>query len=233
MEPDKNGDDKSHIGPPQTNDEHVLATYSFRPNAFVEERQFILTPLKLLWFDGDPSKKLLNELALIDIIELKLRYAPSRFQLSRCTAQAVMRRGGSLLIASGHYQGPGAFEDRTAHYEPFVRALAPALANAHPTAKFTRGYQRSSLLLAAMLSVAALLGLIALSPVVLAVGLPAIVPLAMLVLFSGPAALAEVRRNWPGTYDPRAIPGDLLPGAKTPPHIDPGLAKLARALLRR
>ncbi len=211
--------------------ESILATYSFGMSVLVEEHHYVLTHNRLIWLVGDKTKP--EQIALKDIIELKLKYAPSRYQLARCSARLVKREGGSIDILSSHYAGFADFEDRTETYEPFIRALGSALAKENPAAKFPRGYERSSLLLGAMLGMTGLAFVAMLLPVVFAVGLPAIIPLGLLILFSGPAAAAEIRRNWPGAYDPHDIPGDLLPSAKTPPFVDPALAKIVYALMRR
>jgi hypothetical protein len=217
-----------------TKAEPLLATYSIRSNAFVTERHYIVTNNELLWIDGNHEdvKDVSGRLLLADIIELKLRYSPSRLQYARCTAQIVMRKGGSLMIPSGHYSGFAEFEDRTETYEPFTRALAAAISKSNREAKFLRGYERSSLLLGAMLGTTFLVFMIMLMPVVFAVGAAAIIPLALLLVGGGPAAIVEIRRNWPGPFDPLNIPDDLLPSASMPPYIDPGLAKIVRALMR-
>jgi len=217
-----------------TKEEPLIATYSVRSNAFVTERHYIVTTSELLWIDGnhEDAKNISGRLLLADILELKLRYSPSRLQNARCTAQIVMRKGGSLILPSGHYTGFAEFEDRTETYEPFIRALAAALSRSNPDAKYLRGYERSSLLLGAMLGTTFLVFMIMLMPVVFAVGAAAIIPLALLLVGGGPAALVEIRRNWPGSFDPLNIPDDLLPSASMPPYIDPGLAKIVRALMR-
>lgn len=47
-------------------------------------------------------------------------------------------RGRTLLVSHG-WAGPGRFEDRTAGYAAFLRALATASAEVAPTARFTTG----------------------------------------------------------------------------------------------
>lgn len=213
-----------------------LASYEFRANAFVPARRYVLYGDMIVWDeigdDGDSIKR--DEIRLSDIVELELKYAPGRFQTGRCTASAVLRKGGMLVLASNHYAGIADFEDRSEAYAAFVRALAPSIAAANPSAKFTRGYRKSSLYLGAMLTLAGGVFIsVLIVPIALATGLSAIVPLAMLMVLSGPAAVAEVRRNWPGVYDPNDIPAELLPGEKPPVYADPALAKIARAVLRK
>jgi hypothetical protein len=217
-----------------TKAEPLIATYSVRSNVFVTERHYIVSNNELLWIDGNHEdvKDVSGSLLLADILELKLRYSPSRLQNARCTAQIVMRKGGSLIIPSGHYSGFAEFEDRTETYEPFIRALAAAISRSNRDARFLRGYERSSLLLGAMLGTTFLVFVIMLMPVVFAVGAAAIIPLALLLVGGGPVAIAEIRRNWPGSFDPLNIPDDLLPGTSVPPYVDPGLARIVRALMR-
>jgi hypothetical protein len=223
--------DTKYLG---TKAEPLIATYSVRSNAFVVERHYIVTSNELLWIDGNQEdvNDVSGRLLLADITELKLRYSPSRLQHGRCTAQIVMRKGGSMIIPSGHYSGFAEFEDRTTAYEPFARALAAAIRYGNKSAKFLRGYDRSSLLLGAMLGTTFLAFMIMLMPAVLAVGAAAIIPLLLIIVGGGPAAIAEIRRNWPGSFDPLNIPDDLLPGTSVPPYIDPGLARIVRALMR-
>lgn len=211
-----------------------IATYSFQLHAFVPTRVYTLFSDKLVWKElnenGAASENV--EIWLVEIIELSLRFAPSRFQLARCTANIALRKGGSLTLASGHYLNAGNFEDRRDTFTSFVRALSAALAHANPAAKFTRGYLKSSLLLGIALGLMGIALFIMLLPVLLAIGIVAIIPLAIL-LFSVPAAVAEIRRNWPGNYDPFNIPSELLPNSPLPPRIDPALAKIVRAITRR
>lgn len=212
-----------------------LATYQFRQHAFAPERVYSLYEDAIVWddFDTHGARTGGGGLAAGDVTELELSYAPSRFALSRCEAVAVKRQGGALTLASSHYRDFADFEDRGAAYEAFVRALALVIAAANPGARFTRGWKRSSLLLGFVLGAFVLLLVVALLPVLIAVGWAAIIPVALVFLFGGPAAIAEMRRNWPGVYDPANISGELMPGAAMPPYVDPRLAKLALMLLRR
>jgi len=55
----------------------------------------------------------------------------------QCTL--LSRSGDKIKLRSAHYRGLGDFEDRTATYAPFVRALAAQVATSAPDAKFIAG----------------------------------------------------------------------------------------------
>jgi hypothetical protein len=216
------------------NADEPIAIYSFRLHAFVPERIYTLLADRLVWADlneeGTAGKS--DDANLSDIAELALCFAPSRFQSARCTANIVLRKDRSLLIASGHYQEIANFEDRRATFVPFVRAMAAQMARVNLKTKFTRGYRKFSLALGFILGTIGIAFIIMLLPIILAVGFAAFFPLAIL-LFGVPAAVASVRRNWPGTFDPFDVPPELLPDMDKFPSIDPAWAKIARTFLRR
>ena len=118
----------------------------------------------------------------------------------------------AVLIPSQSWRGPGGFDDQAAGFAAFVRAVAAAAAEAAPAARFLSGAPQvrsglvSLMLLlgagAAMLLAFALMADFADFGVALAARL-------VFVLFLAWAALPWVDRR-AGTFDPRAVPPELL-----------------------
>jgi hypothetical protein len=147
-----------------------------------------------------------------DVCELRLSFAPTRFDPRRYRCEVRMRSGQRVAIMSTHYAGVGNFEDRAAGYVPFVRGLVARVASANPAARFRSGKRplfyllEHAFLLLMLVLLVLVLGLVggaALSHLVL-------VKLGIL-LFYIPLMILYTRKNWPRRFDPRDIPGDVLP----------------------
>jgi hypothetical protein len=147
------------------------------------------------------------------IVELRLCFDPTRFDDTRhrCDLRLADRRKASFY--STHFVSVAEFEDRAATYGPLVRALVAQVAAANPTCRFRAGkwsivYWSEHVVLAAMVAllvfVLALVGGVAITDLFLA-------KLAVVVAFV-PVMIAYTRKNRPRSFEPGAIPADVLPG---------------------
>lgn len=121
------------------------------------------------------------------------------------------RAGGKVKIRSHHYVSLANFEDRTASYGAFLRALMTRLAASSHDVKFLQGsnvmhtvwlvlFGLSILLLAGF--VLALIGGADLS-------WDFIVPMAGIALFL-PVSWSMIGQGWAGTFDPKSPPAEFL-----------------------
>lgn len=120
----------------------------------------------------------------------------------------------AVLIPSRSWRGPGALEDKTTEFADFIRAVASAAAEAAPKARFLAGTpQLHSGLISLMLLLGAatvMLLVFSLTADFADVGLALAARLLFLLFLAG-AVLPWLDRN-AGTFDPRAVPDDLLGG---------------------
>jgi hypothetical protein len=150
-----------------------------------------------------------------DIMEVRLTFAPSRFDSRRYRCDFQLKSGMLAAILSTHNAGIGDFEDRGATYGPLVRGLIARVAAANPACRFWAGkrpgtYWGEHIFLFAMLVllvyVIGLVGGLSLSELVL-------IKLGILATYI-PLMILYTRKNWPRHFDPAAIPDDLIPNEK-------------------
>lgn len=204
--------------------ERVLAEYTARAHAFVAEQTVRVTPTELQWgrteADGFAAW---GSVPLAEVRKVHLKYAPSRLQGRRCTAEVRHGQTGRLLLVSGHYLGYGRFQQRSEAYTTLVRCLCAGVAARSPGASFQRGWTWQTLAIGAGCGAVLLWFLIvALTPIYEAEPHHrGFIALLGLLVVLGPATVFEVKRNWPAHFDGRRVPVDLLPGAYVPPHGTP------------
>jgi hypothetical protein len=186
-------------------------THVVRPHAFEGAVTWRLGPDGL---EREDQGGKVARLPYGEIAELRLSYAPSRFDSARYRCEVRPARGGALTILSTHYAGVGDFEDRAASYAPFVRGLVARVATANPAARFRSGknpfvYVAEHAFLFAML---ALLLLVLFLVGDLALGTIVLIKLG-LIITAIPLLIVYARKNWPRRFTAGAIPGDALPQA--------------------
>jgi hypothetical protein len=199
---------------PLMDDVAAPPTYIARANLLEHEAIWRLRP-DALELQGGPTAgpDVVMRFPYVDIVALRLSYAPSRADSARYRCDVRMRSGQQLAILSTHYAGIADFEDRAATYAPFVRALIARVAAANPSASFRSGKNPVTYWLEHIF----LLAMVALLVFVLSV--TGFAPLsesswAKLFIILGfiPLLIAYTRKNWPRRFKPDAIPRDLLPG---------------------
>jgi hypothetical protein len=158
--------------------------------------------------DGGPSVAV----PLSALRELRLRYSPTRAELNRFECHLRTRDGVHYVLTNRTYRGPLRFEDTSAAYVEFVRALVAATQHAAPQCRFLAGAAWPAFLLNLGCTLFTL-GMLGVAVLLLAsIGGSALVYLKLaLILFFLPFALRWVKRNRPRPFDPAALPAELLP----------------------
>lgn len=147
-----------------------------------------------------------------DIREVRLTFAPTRFDRGRYRCDFQIKNGTLAAILSTHYVGFADFEDRAATYVPLVRGLIERVAVANPACKFEAGKRPGTywgehiflfLMVLLLVFVLGAVGGFSLSHLVM-------VKLGILVTYI-PLMILYTRKNWPRSFDPRVVPDELLP----------------------
>lgn len=149
-----------------------------------------------------------------DLTQVWLAYQPTRDESERYTCRLVTRRGVRLEFTNREYKGVLDFERRDAEYAAFVREVHARLAS-RTDVTFRGGVGALRHAAGAGCLVGGIvLVLLGIAVMLAAMGLVLIAVLKfVLIATMVPGALRWVARNQPRTYDPRAIPPELLPAA--------------------
>jgi len=148
---------------------------------------------------------------------VRLAYTPTRFARNRYRAQIVYRDGGMAELTNTHHEGIGDFPERNAEYAGFLTEFHRRLAKKGKDVRYVRG-NSSAAYVANWLLTIFVFAMLALAFVLLmAWGLVwiAVVKIAI-ILFFIPTLIRFMARAKPGTYDPLAIPKDVLPEVDKP-----------------
>lgn len=183
--------------------------YATRNDAFSPARTFELAAQGVVVDSPDKAKR---EIPFRDIVGIELAFAPTRPERNRYRCGLLLQKGETIEFFNRTYRGVYDFHDTSAEYVAFVRALHEAVAQRNPACRFAAGVSggRYALNVAALVF-AALVVAVALVCFLL-IGLVWVVAVKLiLIAFYAPAALRWLKRNQPRTYDPRAIPSELLP----------------------
>ena len=185
-----------------------MTSYTYRLNALEQDTTLILVDGALrVERDGRIERRPLSQVAAV-----RLSFNPSRVDRDRYDCRLEMRDGATVLARSTTYRGFASFESQADGYGAFVRALHGRLAP-HGDISYERG--DSSLRFYGSMG-CFVTSLVLLLVVLIATGLlfvPWIAVAKLLVLlFSVPLILKYARRNRPRSYDPAAVPDDMLPG---------------------
>jgi hypothetical protein len=112
----------------------TVPAHSVRNSLADKERSFTLGDDALHWTDAGGGK---GRMAYADVRDMRLiAYSSPIGEAFQCTLRG---KGGKVKLRSAHYASLNNFENRTATYAPFVRALAGRIAAAAPDAKFIAG----------------------------------------------------------------------------------------------
>ena len=191
----------------------TIAEYRCTTSVFSGEARFGLGPGGITHEIGTVR----NVLPLAEVASVALAYEPSRADLARYTCTITGRRGHVVQLQSTSYRGVADFVSQADAYRAFVLALHRALLPRAGEVRFGTGVSTSRYLLnlgCLLVSLPLLLGVLALFGT--AIGIPAVLHLVLIAVLL-PFVWKWMRRNRPGTYDPRALPDALLPAAVTTP----------------
>jgi hypothetical protein len=181
-------------------------THTVRNSVADKARTFTLGPDALHWSDTGGE----GQLAYKDVHDLRLiAYASPIGETFQCTLRG--RNGDKVKLRSAHYRSLNDFEDRTATYTPFIRALTSHIAAAAPDAKFIAG---STALWIVWLIVGMLcFGVVLLLILSLFEGLPPVgawVIAIAVCIASVPLAWRRIREGSAHSFDPLAPPPELI-----------------------
>jgi hypothetical protein len=188
-------------------------TYIARANALEYEGTWRLTS-DSLELKGGPTAgpDVVLHFPYAGMSELRLSFAPTRFDRRRYRCEVRMRSGQRVSIISTHFESVGNFEDRAATYVPFVRGLIARVAAANPACRFRSGKRPLFYLLEHAFLLAALVLLVFVIGLVGGAGLSQLVLVKLAILaFYIPVMILYTRKNWPRRFDPRNIPDNVLP----------------------
>jgi hypothetical protein len=185
----------------------TMPAHNVRNSLIDKERTFTLGPDALHWRETQGSE---GRIPYADVRDMRLiAYTSPIGESFQCALRG--KSGGKVKLRSAHYRGLNDFEDRTATYAPFVKALAERVAAAAPDAKFIAG---STGLWIVWLTVGVLfLGVIVLLILSLFEGLPPAGPwiIALVVcLIAAPLMWRRLGEGGAKTFDPAAPPPALL-----------------------
>jgi hypothetical protein len=183
--------------------------YQFRPRLLGSDHSFRLGADSLEWTVGGHS----GRTAYPMITYVRLGYRPSNLGSKRFTTEIWSRNTPRLEIASASTRSLVASEDHGAHYSSFIRDLHLRIANSGAECRFEAGFAPWRWWPMVAIGTATLLGLGFVALRAIASGdFRATVLLLALVGLLAWQMLPLVIRNRPRRYDPRRIPGEVLPG---------------------
>lgn len=190
-----------------------LLVYHTRNDALSQPTRYELQQDRLLIF---PEKGSPREVLLSQVKRCSLQYSPTRPEPNRYLCRLELQNGATIVFLNRTYKGILDFQDTSAEYVAFVRALHQALFKYNPTCQFVGGVS-PALYALGMLSLLFAGGVVVFVAIFLLVyGLAWIVLLKLLLmLYYTPAAIQWVKRNKTCIYDPLAIPSELLPETAT------------------
>lgn len=192
-------------------------SYTHRHHAFAPTRTYWLEQGALCWRDEPEDETgqdtpATGKITFGDISRIHARYHPSRVQRRKYELHVTARNGARVVLTNSSYRGFGDFAVHNEAYTAFARALHNKAAAAKPDIVFTKGnstggYIANWLLtiwIFAMIAIAlwffVSIGLIWIAAVKLAI-----------VIFYIPTLIRYLARNRPGSYDPQALPPEILP----------------------
>jgi hypothetical protein len=154
-------------------------------------------------------------IALGDIVQVRLEYAPTRPERNRFRCRLTLRTGETLEFFNRRYRGVYQFEETSADYVRFVRGLHDALAAGEalaPGRRYCAGSGAAAYAANVLATGFVFLCFGAIAWFLARVNLTWMIGIKiLLILFYLPALLRWVARNRPRMYRPEAIPSDLLP----------------------
>lgn len=112
----------------------ALASHSFRRSILEKENTYTLYPDRLE-IEGEESPREVHALAQVEKVHLKYDRSKQRAYYN-CYIHTPQRK---IALRHVHWGGIARFEDRSATYTPFVRALLTAVAQQNPRATLKAG----------------------------------------------------------------------------------------------
>ncbi|MBP9912143.1 MAG: hypothetical protein KBF26_01925 [Opitutaceae bacterium] len=183
--------------------------YATRNHAFVPATTWVLDGA-LLRLEDDKGPP--RSVALAEVAEVRLTFAPTRPEPKRYRCRLTLRSGGVWEFFNRTYRGVYDFADTSAAYGEFVRALHGALAREAPACRFVAGSSLAAYWFNT--GVLVMVGAVLLAAMVFffTTGMLWVVLIkVLLILVYVPTAIGWLRRNKPRCHTAGSIPPDLLP----------------------
>ncbi|MBX9990305.1 hypothetical protein [Phreatobacter oligotrophus] len=187
--------------------------FRHKPKLIGPEIVFTLQDREIAWSDGRVS----GSLPLHQIESVRLVFRPANLYTSRYRIEIRQRLGKRIWFSNISWRGMVEIDSNDAPFAAFVRRLCAAIAKASPKARFIAGEPAWRYAV-----VAAITAGLAVSLAYLAIAAVKTVNWGLmgLVAFVGGYTVWQMslwlRKNRPGSFDPLALPTDLLPTVKPP-----------------
>lgn len=166
----------------------------------------------IAWTNGKYS----GRLPLHQIESVRIAFRPANLYAQRYRVDVKQRLGQNIWFSNVSWRGMVEMESHDAPFSAFVRELARRVRKASPKAQFIGGEPGWRYWPAAIMTIGFTLALLYIGTEALrtaswslglVVGLVGVYTAWIMGLW--------LRKNWPSTFDPDAIPSDLLPPVKT------------------
>ncbi len=148
---------------------------------------------------------------LASITEIRLQYAPTRYQPFRFICRLSDSRRLCAALQNEHFSGFATFEDRSRSYRELVLALIRRRTNLGPGCRYLGGTSLANWVLQSSFMAGSLVMLaVVLFHFWSAAGWMILVKL-VIIAWMVPMGFRWVVRNKPAEFDPSAVPDHLLP----------------------
>ncbi len=144
--------------------------------------------------------------------ELRLEFAPTRFEPGRYRCRLRLRGGAMVTFYNRRYEGLAAFCDTSGDYRAFVTALIAAIARYAPDCHLVAGSGTGNYMFGLLGFMVAAVAVMFVAVWSLRVGLWWLVIVkALILVFYFPTAVRWLRRNRQRAFPPHAPPPEVLP----------------------
>jgi hypothetical protein len=199
--------------------------YSKRQSVFTKEEHEWRVEVDALVIKAPPgkapSRKELSSaessISWKDVVNVRLAYAPGRFQKWRYVFVLQPKTGRKIEIDNSHYSGFAEFEDRSDTYVPFVRAALERIRDQAPQARAQIGsgivsYVLNLLFVSAMFTILAILLIVIPTPLDF-LSFSSFIKLGIIMVFL-PVLYRWITKARPRGIKLDDIPPDALPKLK-------------------
>lgn len=185
-----------------------MTSYTQKLNAFTPTKTWTVTDSGLSWQDEDKDMKS-GLLKWEDIRSVRLRFEPSRAETRRVAMHIYTPV--QHTITNIHYAGIMDFNLQKEEFSAFVKAFHVAIPK-DTTTTFYSGSTKAGYFGNVLVSVAILLFLLFLAPIMAITGIPGATSIfrIVLILFFFPLLIRFLIRNKPSTYTPGSLPEKML-----------------------
>jgi len=187
----------------------AIPEYPNRPSALDKESRYLIRDGHLVRMEGEEVKGLYP---LSETRSLRLRFFPTRVQLSRYECHVQIGQKPALKLVNEYYEGPMDFRDQNAAYREFVKTLIREIRASGANAEFQAGTTQGAYCFNVGCAIFVLIALF-LGAVVLFFWVNSAIALAklLILLIFLPTMLAFLKKNKPTSLDPENLPSSVLP----------------------